>query len=180
MSEQCPCCGSYDTEVVQEQWDYTPPFGSTVKYPHRFLRCNDCTASVGWDTNEDNAIGEKIRLDADKATVGPMLDYLNSIDFFSDPSICIALGLKVGTTKEWRKGNITPAEIHLLRLLRTFTWLLLIPGKDLDSDYVKHLRTASIAFVIEEERKWHENEIRKWRENEILNKVVVFDHETIL
>lgn len=127
----CPCCGSEDTTQHEKPYEYTPPFGETIHYQVGVVQCNAC--KEGWRTEGHEFVVRAAIRKADVATVGPMLDYLLTLSFYSDLQVSEGyikqvLGLPKGTIEKWRGGEITPGELTLLRLLRTCPALLLVAG----------------------------------------------------
>ena len=131
--------------------EVAPLYGPLI--PQALQGCKTCSESIALSTLDEE--GERLRLEADKSTVGPTLDYLNSLGF-SDIHIGMALRLGIHAAKKWRGGDITKGEIRLLWLLRALPWLLPLSAQGLDNEFAKQVCSASTVLLVEEEEKWHE------------------------
>lgn len=135
MIKECPACGSNNIKIkITKDMVYTP-YGPPVIYSIIDNSCCDC-GEIGDFGEENESSIEAAIIKSKNESVGAMLYHLSSIGI-SDVYFERALRLPAQIVTEWKLGELSPASLALLRIIRTFPWILEIADKNflLDDDY---------------------------------------------
>lgn len=126
MSEQnpvqCPVCGSEDVEITSEMRSYSAPFGAPTALRTELTACRTCGESGDFRNANAAALKQAIEA-ADQKSITLILEWLNT----SGVSMAFmerALRLPTRTVARWKSGECSASGMALLRLLRTYPWLL--------------------------------------------------------
>ena len=129
----CPACGSTDLVDETVERTYRPPYGEEVLYRLTIQRCQNCHEG-GDFAHRNPPVVRKIIKDADHASVRLML---NSFDKSRDsvPDIERVFGLENQTLARWNAGDISAEGLALLRVIRTYPWILTVAAEGFDRDF---------------------------------------------
>lgn len=118
----CPVCGTGRLDPHEVVATLTVPYGPTLDVPCNDERCDTC--GMNGDFSELNDARFKAALAiAVRESVATMLDDLASMGF-TTAYLERALGLYQRTLTEWRAGECPPAGAALLRIVRTYPWIV--------------------------------------------------------
>jgi len=147
-SAQCPVCGSVDVAITYESRSYSAPFSVPSALRIEVATCR--TSGESGDFRNANVAAMKQAIEtADQKSIAPILEWLGAYGV-SMAFIERALRLPTRTVARWKSGECSASGIALLRLLRTYPWLLDVAASGF-SDLVarRALLTASSAVVAE-------------------------------
>lgn len=119
---ECPACGSSATvkDIVHSL--IPVPYTEPANYSEVIYTCLTCGEQGDFTGENDKAITEALNKSA-AASVVVMLDHLASQGIIQ-PGFERCLRLSMGTTKRWKEGEYTASDLALLRIVRTFPWIL--------------------------------------------------------
>lgn len=117
----CPVCGSEKMEKVVNKSQMPIPYGKPAEFEEHFDKCLNC-GEYGDYSGENDSIGQTIEI-AKKNSVATILDYL-SCNGYSLSYIERSLELPQRTTLRWKRGEVSAASVALLRIVRTYPWIL--------------------------------------------------------
>jgi hypothetical protein len=122
MQKKCPICGSEDvTEKVNEQ-QLSLPYGDDSTFKVTELYCDECEEFTIDRESSDEALSEALA-SGKMDSVNRMLDFLSE-NGVTNAYLERALDLPVRTVARWKKGKFSASSLALLRMVRTFEWLL--------------------------------------------------------
>lgn len=137
MSEKvykCMACGSTDVTVHREPMEVCAPYGVTEMIEDIYTDCHDCYESISITYNERVEIDQAYKRSCD-SSIEPILEYLNDKTDYSMAAIERVLHLPARTLYRMKsEKEYSSAAIALLRMIRTFPWLLDVAAKDYDSE----------------------------------------------
>lgn len=119
---QCPACGSSDVAVTYESRSYSAPFGAPSSVSTEITTCRACGESGDFRNANAAALKQAIET-ADQKSIASILEWLGAAGV-SMAYIERALRLPTRTVARWKSGECSASGIALLRLLRTYPWLL--------------------------------------------------------
>jgi len=122
MNTECPACGSTNTKKRMSTCSVAVPYGPPATYSTAENHCLDCGEDGDFDAQGDNEI-EKALDSSKKASIAPMLDFLSE-QGVSNAYFERALGLPARTVARWKNGELSASSLALLRIVRTFPWVL--------------------------------------------------------
>ncbi len=125
-SVQCPVCGSLDVAITYESRSCSVPFGVSSPLRTELATCRTCGESGDFRNANAAAIKQAIET-ADQKSIGSILEWLGASGV-SMAFIERALRLPTRTVARWKSGECSASGIALLRLLRTYPWLLEVAG----------------------------------------------------
>jgi DNA-binding transcriptional regulator YiaG len=133
----CPACGS--TNSIQEKVRIEvlhEPYGGSKKVTLKYAVCSVCRFEGDIDGSND-AIIESALEELQSLTAK------NIIDSFEDMGITIpaferVLSIPMGTVKRWKTGKINAPELALLRIVKTFPWILTVAECDFNKATVEY------------------------------------------
>jgi hypothetical protein len=149
MTTICPCCGAAGLKNFTEIRKYTPPYGETVEYEVTLQRCSICTEAGDFVGEMSKATEEAIRK-ADAASMKPMLDALVECGY-TYSTMERVLGIRpFGTMKKWYRGESFSTEaLALVRIIRTYPWILWVTDEGFRRPSVVQTFAAIIADIVE-------------------------------
>jgi hypothetical protein len=118
----CSTCGSTNIEEFKETKPIKVPYGSEEKVELVFNRCLDCKTEGDFQEKND-----ELFLQTEKKSMQSSLESI--FDFFSQSGLSLAyieraLELPQRTMTRWKAGELSASSIALLRILRTYPWVL--------------------------------------------------------
>lgn len=140
----CPACGSEDLKDEVVERTYVPPFGEECHYQLTIQRCQKC--EEGGDFVGANPPIIKEVIDAsDRGSARVILEAFGAAEV-SMAFIERALRLPKRTLARWKTGDISAAGLALLRIVRTYPWILGVAAMGFDRDAADEaLRVATEA-----------------------------------
>lgn len=142
----CPMCGSSAVTETDELRAIAIPYGGQATYGTKVHHCSDCGES-GDFTQQNDAIIQSAYREAKKKSVDPMLGYLGSIGV-SMAYIERALELPVRTLARWKTEECSAAAIALLRIIRTYPWILQVADARFDERVAKVTLLKETAGIV--------------------------------
>lgn len=134
LEQKCPFCGASSLVAKSEQRKISVPYGPEVPYESPYLHCDNCDEQVALDEPDK----ERAREESLRASVHSMLDALSrqghSAAYFER-----ALRIPQRTTMRWKEGRISASAAALLRLVRTYPWLLNVADCNFGTEAVYQL-----------------------------------------
>jgi hypothetical protein len=122
MNSQCPACGSADIRVEQVQKSVPVPYGQPAAFVATRHTCNVCEMSGDFTGENDERITKALNK-SESASAEVMLRWLSEHQVTS-AYFERALRLPARTTNRWKSGEVSAAALALLRMIRTYPWLL--------------------------------------------------------
>ncbi|OGQ91475.1 MAG: hypothetical protein A2289_18390 [Deltaproteobacteria bacterium RIFOXYA12_FULL_58_15] len=122
MAVTCPACGSENVKVEKVQGSLPIPYGQPATFVETVHTCNDCGTSADF-TGENESIVKNALEESAAASAAAMLEDLNK-EGITQAHFERALRLPARTAARWKDGAVSAAPLALLRLVRTFPWLL--------------------------------------------------------
>jgi len=139
MAQQCHACGSEQMDTEMMSLEYTPPFGDAIEYQVPAVTCRACGESF-----EAEGAAEAVRAamaDADRSSAKRIVEYLEK-QRLSMAYIERVLGLAPRTIFRWKSGEMSAAGLALLRIVRTYPWILRVAGARFDQAVAKKILSA--------------------------------------
>ena len=130
MIPACPVCGSKNTSEETVRSSISVPYGPPSEYEEVVNSCSDCDQCGDFESKNDTPISEAIAR-SNQAAVVLMLDNLSSTGV-SNAYFERALRIPARTAARWKSGSASAAAVALLRLIRTFPWLLEVADNNFD------------------------------------------------
>ena len=142
MNIECPVCGSTNTQKRTSSSSVQVLYGPSVTYVTIENQCRDCGEEGDFDAENDNQIEHALE-SSKKASVTPMLNAL-AAQGISNAYLERALGLPTRTVARWKNGELSSSALALLRIVRTFPWILEVADNGFSQDVVASslIRTA--------------------------------------
>ena len=119
---KCPVCGSTDVDSEREPGEFELGFGESAKLDVIVNKCRVCQESGDFLAANDGPIEAAIAAAEDRL-VGKNIDSLAAYGH-TMASCERALGLAPRTMARWKSGHISDSAKVLLKILRTFPWIL--------------------------------------------------------
>lgn len=119
---QCPACGSHEVETSYSEQSYSAPFGPTRVFRVRTDTCRTCDES-GDFVGANAPIVKAAMEEADRESIEKLLESLNETGVTA-AYVERALSLPARTVARWKTSGYSASGLTLLRLVRTFPWLL--------------------------------------------------------
>ncbi|NOU23583.1 MAG: hypothetical protein HOO93_17685 [Methyloglobulus sp.] len=130
MSTICPACGSDSVESTESINTIPVVYGNAAKFVEILNKCSVCGESGDFSGVNDEQIDKALEV-AKKDSVNKMLDAL-SINGIKMSYMERALELPARTIARWKIGEVSAATLALLRIIRTFPWLLEVADERFD------------------------------------------------
>ena len=122
MNTTCPSCGSEKVEVFISKHLLPIVYGEPAEWEEKTQHCQICGENGDFANENDPAIESAIEF-AKKQSVNSMLDGLSELGI-KMTYLERALELPARTVARWKNGGSSAASIALLRVIRTFPWIL--------------------------------------------------------
>jgi hypothetical protein len=131
----CPACGSDAISTSYVDSSILVPYGPTATFVETVYTCGTCGVSADFTGENDGVIKAALEKSG-SASVVSMLDFLAARGI-TQAGFERRLRLPIGTTERWKTGELSAPALALLRLVRTFPWLLEVA--DANFEYVEEL-----------------------------------------
>lgn len=138
---KCRACESNNVVASYQDQLFELPLCESFTVNIVTYLCLECSAE-GDFTKENDVNFEKAKQSALTRSVNKMLDDLAEKEI-SASTLERSLSLAPGETSRWRKGFFSDSNIALLRLIKTYPWLLGLAAQGYDS------RSADVALVVQ-------------------------------
>lgn len=147
---ECPVCGSNKIEREEKETSLCVPYGTEKKVSETLFRCSECKTSFGDDKSADEDIKRALEL-LKKDSARNILKYFseNRMNFAGMER---ALELPQRTMSRWKtEGAVDASALALLRMIRTFPWLIDVADNNYDEVISKriHILSAITSFYDE-------------------------------
>ena len=144
----CPACGSTELSLAREHRKERAPFGPQVQYNAAFYECSLC-GEAGDFSNRNDEPAIQARRDSASQSLVPMLNALSK-QGLTNAYIERALELPSRTLSRWKTGELAASSVALLRLVRTFPWLLRVAESNYDERSARSAILAAASEVLAE------------------------------
>lgn len=146
MSTLCPVCGSDKLKKTTRKNTLTVIYGDPSDYEEVIEKCLICEESGDFSEVNDKNINQLIGI-AKKQSVTNMVEYL------SDHNIKMSymersLELPARTIARWKAGDCSSAGLALLRIIRTYPWILEVADECFDESVAYPRLVEEAAHVI--------------------------------
>jgi hypothetical protein len=146
LTKICPACGSNNIEEFRETKQIKVPYGSEEKVELTFHKCLDCETEGDFEEKNDELILQNEKKSV-QSSIKPMFD------FFSQSGLSLAyieraLELPQRTMMRWKSGEVSASSIALLRILRTYPWIIEVAESQFDPFIANaiHITNAATNF----------------------------------
>ncbi len=132
--KQCSYCGGHDVHVMEKEHTLSEPYGGEALIQVHVIVCNACGFTVDDSEYNDPLILEGLSALKRQSMVN-VLTELNGLGF-SNASMERTLGLPARTLARWKNEtslNPSAAALALMRIIRTFPWILAVADQRYDS-----------------------------------------------
>ena len=138
---QCPVCGSVDVSTSYENKFHVVPFAEGVSFSSTVNVCGRCGEQGDFAEENDERL-KAAEAAAVRDSIENILSYLNS-QGRSLAFIERALRLPQRTLQRWKAGECSAAGVALLRIARTFPWVLDVA----DSNFVEIVAQQQVVLA---------------------------------
>lgn len=146
MSEiHCPNCGSNDVKSLTEVNKGQLTLGPEFDYQITIHECNSC-GEKGDFTDEGDARYLASLKEAQKALQKSLIEDLGEMGF-TMAYIERALELPQRTLARWKNGDLSAANLALLRVLRTMPWIVDVADHNFNQKYIT---SKMLSFIAEQ------------------------------
>lgn len=132
-TKTCPVCASEKVSSSVEKRVINAPLGPPIQYAAVVDSCEDCGEVGDFDAVNDAQIEAAIH-ESEVASIRTMLDEL-AAHGVSNASLERALRLPQRTTARWKEGKLSAGATALLRMVRTFPWMLEVADADYKQEH---------------------------------------------
>ena len=168
MSSCCPACGSDSIETTKISHTLPIVYGSNAVYEEILEKCLVCGECGDFSGANDELIDRVLEV-AKKHSVIDMLEALSKKGIKMS-YMERALELPTRTVARWKGGELSAATLALLRIIRTFPWILEVAEAHFDPSVAKCRVVEEASHVIHDWIKPHAKQVHM---------SVVTDNETV-
>ena len=133
-TKTCPVCASDNITSETVQRVVAATLGPPKIYAAVVDSCGECGEVGDFDAVNDARIEEALR-ESEVASIRMMLDELAQAGI-SNASVERALRLPQRTTARWKDGKLSAGAAALIRMVRTYPWMLEVADADYKPDQV--------------------------------------------
>lgn len=133
-TKTCPVCASDTVTSTTEKRVVTATLGPPWTYAAVVDSCATCGEVGDFEAVNDERIEVALR-ESEVASIRAMLDELASKGI-SNASLERALRLPQRTTARWKEGKLSAGAAALIRMVRTFPWMLEVADADYKPEQV--------------------------------------------
>jgi hypothetical protein len=119
---QCPSCGSTDVTSKQVPGSMPMPYGPDATFVETLHTCNVCGVSADFTGGNDAIVKQALERSASVSAAAILEDLAEA--GITQAHFERALRLPARTAARWKDGGVSAAPLALLRLVRTYPWLL--------------------------------------------------------
>ncbi|MCK5355253.1 MAG: hypothetical protein KAJ63_09055 [Methyloprofundus sp.] len=145
MSTLCPVCGSDELKKTTHKHTLTVIYGNPSEYNEVIEKCLTCEESGDFSEVNDETITQLTNI-AKKQSITNMVEYLSSHNIkmsYMERS----LELPARTVARWKNGDYSAASLALLRIIRTYPWILEV-ADDHFNESIAHSRLVEEAVHV--------------------------------
>jgi len=146
MSTFCPACGSDSIETTKKKHMIPIVYGNPAVFDEVLEKCLVCEESGDFTGANDELIDKAIEV-AKKQSVIDMLDALSQ-NGIKMAYMERALELPTRTIARWKGGEVSAATLALLRIIRTFPWILEVADAHFDLSVANYRLVVEAGHVI--------------------------------
>ena len=153
MSTLCPVCGSDELKKTTHKHTLTVIYGNPSEYDEVIEKCLTCEESGDFSDVNDKTINQLIDV-AKKQSVINMVEYLSNHNIkmsYMERS----LELPARTVARWKAGDCSSAGLALLRIIRTYPWILEVADDRFDESVACSRLVEEAGHVIKHALKPH-------------------------
>jgi hypothetical protein len=132
----CPACGSENVQTLHSEQQISVVYGSPACFNEIINECLNCGETGDFSGKNDQQVENALDV-ARKQSVINMLEYLSSKNIKMS-YMERALELPARTIARWKAGEVSAASLALLRIIRTFPWLLEVADEKFDKNFVRY------------------------------------------
>lgn len=133
----CPACGSININSRHEIRLIPVPFAPTIEHDEVVNLCCDC--GMEGDFLRENRVRLPAIIEAaKKESAKRIINDLVEDEKLSMSYMERAFDLPMRTMTRWKSGDISAAGVSLLRLIRTYPWLVEIADSQYDKSFATH------------------------------------------
>lgn len=148
MSAYCPACGSDAVKTKISKHTFPVVYGNPAVFEEVLEQCLICGESGDFSGVNDEIIEKALEI-AKKQSVVDMLDAL-SHKGIKMSYMERALELPSRTIARWKGGELSAATLALLRIIRTFPWILEVAEARYDQSIAKYRVVEEASRVLHE------------------------------
>jgi hypothetical protein len=153
MGAFCPACGSDSIQITKTKHALPIVYGSPAVYDEVLEQCLVCGESGDFSGENDELVEAALEI-AKKQSVIDMLDAL-SHKGIKMSYIERTLELPSRTIARWKGGELSAATLALLRIIRTFPWILEVADSRFDQSVAKYRLVEEASRELHEALKPH-------------------------
>jgi len=142
----CPACGSVEVTTATTQEVHSIPFGPNLTVQIATNTCQTCGEHGDFSGSNDQLVKAELTT-AQKASVARMLDTVGA-GGISMAYMERALRLPARTVARWKNGETSAAALALLRIVRTFPWVLHVADQAFDPAVAQQVLVEQAANVL--------------------------------
>jgi hypothetical protein len=135
MSTQCPACGSDSIETTTRKHSLPVVYGDPAVYDEVTDKCLVCGECGDFSESNDDEVEKALDL-ARKHSVVSILDVMSQAGI-KMAYMERALDLPARTLARWKNGEISAASLALLRIIRTYPWVIEVADARFDQSVVR-------------------------------------------
>jgi hypothetical protein len=158
MSAFCPACGSNSIEITKSKHTLPIVYGRPAVYDEVLEKCFVCGESGDFSGANNELIDRALEV-AKKQSVIDMLDTL-SHKGIKMSYIERSLELPARTIARWKVGELSAATLALLRIIRTYPWILEVADAHFDQSVAKYRVVEEAGHVIHDVLKPHTKQVQ--------------------
>lgn len=135
---ECPVCGSSQVDVLAGQSTIQAPYGPHVAYADNVWHCKTC----GTDVDHSRVFENSDKLALEKSVTESIEKMIASLgdEGFTLAYMERALSLPQRTISRWKtNGDLSKIGITLLRVIRTYPWILKVAENKFDTTISKRI-----------------------------------------
>ena len=141
----CPACGSENLESLSETRCAIVPYGPPVGYSAAYHRCNECHEEGDFADENESALATAEKKAVDNSMCA-MIDYLANSGV-TMAHFERALSLPQRTVARWKAGASSAPAVALMRVVRTYPWMLEVADSNFDQDHARRVLLEQAAAV---------------------------------
>ena len=142
----CPVCGSADIATSTDEQVLKLPFGQPTTYHLTKQECRNC-GEVGDFCGQNDELYLTAENQAITGEINSILHSLGELNV-SNAYFERALGLPQRTVSRWKSGKCSHSAVALLRMVRTYPWLLKVADAGYESNQAKYCLIENAGALI--------------------------------
>lgn len=150
---QCLNCGSDKVKVLSEACKGQLTLGPEFEYQALVHECEECGEKGDFTGEGDSRYLESLKI-AQKSLQKSLIEDLGNMGF-TMAYIERALELPQRTLARWKNGDLSAANLALLRIIRTMPWIVDVADHSYNQQYITSRMLAFLAEKISETVQTH-------------------------